>query len=128
MPVARRCQRSARRAMRCPTIHRAGTARLGAEKRSDAAACDAHQRASRHVNVKPATVDAGSMDLPGNMDELELDALGIGEEHRVVAGDVLGIFAWGIENAPAEGLDLARQGVDLLPALGAERDLAQSDS
>ena len=62
------------------------------------------------------------------MHELQLDAVGVGEEHGIVLRHVLGILAGRIENRAAHFFDVRREGVDLRAALGAERDLGEADA
>src|SRR5205809_7192592 len=62
----------------------------------------------------------------GDVHQLELDAVGVGEEDRVIAGDVLGVLARRIEDRAAPRRDVPCQRVDLRAALRAERDLAET--
>src|SRR5262249_51803855 len=62
----------------------------------------------------------------GNVDELELQAVGIGEEDGVVARRVVVLAGW-IQDADAARLERAGEGVNLGAASRPEGDLAEPD-
>src|SRR5882762_10066887 len=63
----------------------------------------------------------------GDVDELELQAVGVGEEDGVVAGRVVVLAGW-IEDASAARLEFPGEGVHLAAASGTEGDLAEPDA
>src|SRR2546425_5784473 len=60
--------------------------------------------------------------------QLELDAIGVGEEDGVVARHVLGVLARRMEDRPAPRRDVARERVHLRAALRPEGHLAEADT
>src|SRR5438552_2071473 len=61
-----------------------------------------------------------------NVYDLELDAVRIGEEHGIVARDIV-VLAWWIENPGPVRLKFLGQLIDLRPAFASESDLADAD-
>src|SRR5262249_13495530 len=76
----------------------------------------------------PAAVQSCPSPAAGKMHELELDSVGIAEEHGIVAGHVVGVLARQVGDAAAPLRNRTRQRIDLLATLRLERDLAQADA
>ncbi len=64
---------------------------------------------------------------PGVVDVFELETVGVGEEHRVVAGPVLRIFCRRVEDGDAGGDQPVVQTVDILPGVGIPGEVMQAD-
>jgi hypothetical protein len=65
--------------------------------------------------------------LIGIMYDFKLEAIGIGEKDRIIAGAIV-VFARRIENSPTVRGDAAGEFVDLFATLGAKGDFAQTDT
>src|SRR5437667_373834 len=104
----------------------AGAARATPEPRAERAARSKHWSGAGYAR---AAGGARSAEQPlGDVHQLELDAIGVGEEDGVVARHVLGVLARRMEDRPSPRRDVARERVHLRAALRPEGHLAEADT
>src|SRR5206468_1601297 len=124
----------------------AGAARATPEPRAERAARSNHwsgagyARAAGGARKRGATIGAARATPEpraeraapsnhlGDVHQLELDAIGVGEEDGVVARHVLGVLARRMEDRPTPRRDVARERVHLRAALRPEGHLAEADT